>query len=166
MGQRAAGSWNDWAFIRMPLHISLYQRNLGLTHCQPAKTLASILLQSFALVYSHGHHGPHSTPGSLFTGVCPHLWSWRHEHHQYWKQLRGVLIKSRDTSSQWTWTYILVIHISDLFSVQWTYTLCKRRSIKTSALKRMRQPGFPWQSSGWDSAFQCRERGFDPWSGN
>ncbi|KAJ8787545.1 hypothetical protein J1605_022860, partial [Eschrichtius robustus] len=26
-------------------------------------------------------------------------------------------------------------------------------------------PGLPWWRSGWESACQCREHGFDPWSG-
>jgi len=26
--------------------------------------------------------------------------------------------------------------------------------------------GLPWWSSGWDFAFQCREWGFNPWSGS
>ena len=31
--------------------------------------------------------------------------------------------------------------------------------------KEMNSNGFPWWRSGWESACQCRGRGFEPWSG-
>ena len=34
------------------------------------------------------------------------------------------------------------------------------------AVFKMDNQGLPWWSSGKESAFQCRGRGFDPWLGN
>ena len=50
-------------------------------------------------------------------------------------------------------------------------SVLQRRFLSSSSfflpfLKRIAVPGPPWWSSGWEPAFPCRGRGFDPWLGN
>ena len=44
-------------------------------------------------------------------------------------------------------------------------SLCTYRAYPgiSSCIKQMR--GLPWWHSGWESAYQCRGHGFEPWSG-
>ena len=52
-------------------------------------------------------------------------------------------------------TLILMIFVSFIIS---------RQGDKIWLIKNMSQ-GLPWWCSGWESACQCREHGFEPWSG-
>ena len=52
-------------------------------------------------------------------------------------------------------------------SVAFLYTKLSEREIKKtiSFIIASKIIGLPWWRSGWESACQCRGRGFEPWSG-
>ena len=43
--------------------------------------------------------------------------------------------------------------------------MLKKERKKEGIKKKKKYAGLPWWHSGWESACQCREHGFEPWSG-
>ena len=52
---------------------------------------------------------------------------------------------------------IITVHVFDLF-----HLFC---FLKQNQFSKCSIPGLPWWFNGKESAYQCRRRGFDPWSG-
>ena len=83
------------------------------------------------------------------------------EHHELGKLITIVLVTLGLFSGQ---SYVCIVFILTVLVQIWNYKTTKKNLYFLSSIKNCGS-GLPWWRSGWESACQCRGRGFEPWSG-